>query len=473
MGGEKLAKQNGLLLRGSTYYFQVRIPGDCRAEFSGKAVYRERLEAHTHAEAKALVHHKQVLFDERVRSARSGGYIPTASDIERYCAGWIQQCLEEDEDHRTEGLTDHDYRVNQESLDIVGAATKREIARGDTRTIEWEMEDFLISNFQVRIAPDTDAYRRTAYAFLKADAKVIELLQARQRGDIVETPKVAPVVAPAATASSPTATPKLSEVVAYFLDSYPDKSREMHRKHRGVLPVLVQAVGDRPVDTLKQRNIEDFCRLLCKLPPRWPALARDSKLDIHAIAAMGHSKTISPKTFTDTYLASLRPFLNASRRTFGDRGFPHYLTTDGIAYTGTTKAGANKQRAFTADELGRLMVALAVFATSAGDDVQKFWLPLLALHSGARINELCQINPQADYGIDDEGIAYLHITQESAGHAGLRRSVKNATSQRRLPIHPDLVRAGFLKYLDTIKARGATLLFPMWSPQKGKGIGNY
>ena len=53
MDVNKLAKQNGLLVRGDAYYFQARIPLDCRKDFSGKTIYRERLEARTLAEAKA------------------------------------------------------------------------------------------------------------------------------------------------------------------------------------------------------------------------------------------------------------------------------------------------------------------------------------------------------------------------------------------------------------------------------------
>jgi hypothetical protein len=115
MGTENLSKTNGLLVRGNTYYFQARVPLDCRKDFAGKVIYRERLEARTLVEAKAQVHQRQVLFDERIASARSGGYIPTEVEIKHYCDSWIQQCLEEDEEHRIErpeGLSDHDYRVN-------------------------------------------------------------------------------------------------------------------------------------------------------------------------------------------------------------------------------------------------------------------------------------------------------------------------------------------------------------------------
>jgi hypothetical protein len=57
MEPDKMCKQNGLLQRGSTYFFQARIPKDCKAFFS-KAVIREKLTATTHTKAKAQVRQK-------------------------------------------------------------------------------------------------------------------------------------------------------------------------------------------------------------------------------------------------------------------------------------------------------------------------------------------------------------------------------------------------------------------------------
>ncbi|WP_281978403.1 hypothetical protein [Pseudorhizobium flavum] len=40
------------------------------------------------------------------------------------------------------------------------------------------------------------------------------------------------------------------------------------------------------------------------------------------------------------------------------------------------------------------------------------------------------------------------------------RKLKNGQSRRRVPIHPELIRLGFLSYVETLRAAGHTLLFP-------------
>lgn len=55
------------------------------------------------------------------------------------------------------------------------------------------------------------------------------------------------------------------------------------------------------------------------------------------------------------------------------------------------------------DETQRLAEALQPLTTDA-KHVHEFWLPMLGLHTGARINEVCQLNPQTDIGTEDGGL---------------------------------------------------------------------
>jgi hypothetical protein len=70
---DDMCKQNGLLLRGKTYYFQARIPQEIRKEFSAdfpKPVHREPLTAATLMEAKAQVRQKWAALEARFRALR-------------------------------------------------------------------------------------------------------------------------------------------------------------------------------------------------------------------------------------------------------------------------------------------------------------------------------------------------------------------------------------------------------------------
>lgn len=464
-----MCKQNGLLKRGDSYFFQARIPKDCQEQI-GKEVVREKLPANSLAEAKAQVRQKWAALHQRIEQLRAGTQAdPTDADIQVWTDAFISSLLEEDEEIRTEGLDDRGYRIIQESLDISNAGSRHELARGDTRTTEFEMEDFLEWRFGVKLQPNTEAYRKTAYAFLKANVRATEMMLARHRGEVVDTPKALPE-SPRATQLGASTAPLLSKVITYFLENYRDKTRPMYRKHQSVLPVFLDCLGDRPVDQLKQMDIEDFAKVISRLPPRAAPLARQKRLSIKALSELEHPKTIAPKTFEDTFMASVRPFIAASQRIFGDSGFPTNLTTEGVVYRGSVKAGGNKQRPMTTEELQRLVDALQPFAKNEAE-AHRWWLPMVALHTGARINEICQINPQVDIGTAD-GVPFFHFTDETEGDERIRKSVKNVTSRRRVPIHPALIDAGFLRYVEAIKTTGAKLLFPQWSPSKRQASPN-
>ena len=84
-----------------------------------------------------------------------------------------------------------------------------------------------------------------------------------------------------------------------------------------------------------------------------------------------------------------------------------------------------------------------------------YWLPLLALFTGGRLNELGQLRPSDVYeeGYTDSAGSELRawvirITADEAD--GL--DVKNESSVRRIPIHPKLVELGFIEFVATTRS---------------------
>jgi integrase len=97
-----------------------------------------------------------------------------------------------------------------------------------------------------------------------------------------------------------------------------------------------------------------------------------------------------------------------------------------------------------------------------------YWLPLLALFTGARREELGQLRPgdlqRLNYP-DADGVdraAWFLTLVETEGEDGTK--LKNAGSERLVPVHPELERLGFLTYADT--QRGQPRLFPGLKPNK-------
>ena len=74
----------------------------------------------------------------------------------------------------------------------------------------------------------------------------------------------------------------------------------------------------------------------------------------------------------------------------------------------------------------------------------RFWIPPIGLHSGMRLNETCQLDVSDVRAID--GIWCFVITETSAiGNSD--KSLKTRSSERIVPVHPELLRLGFLAFV--------------------------
>lgn len=87
-----------------------------------------------------------------------------------------------------------------------------------------------------------------------------------------------------------------------------------------------------------------------------------------------------------------------------------------------------------------------------GGRIAAFWLPLMALFTGARLEELAQLRV-SDVKIAKDHGHYLIISDLGNPTAKL----KNAQSRRNIPIHPILIACGFLQH---VKERHSGYLFP-------------
>lgn len=289
------------------------------------------------------------------------------------------------------------------------------------------------------------------------------------------TPRLDPLPTPESPAVAPGGgfVPTLKTVVDGFLGRYKkDQKPAMYKKHQPVLNMFLEVVGDKPVDQIKQADINDFFDLICRLPPRWADKCRRQKLTVRELAELEFDITLGPKTFEDTYIASIRPFLRSAKVNWADQRFPLGLTTDGIEYTGDREEGESKQRAFKRPELQRLFEGkeMGLFAADEGK-AHFYWLSHIGLFTGARVNEICQLNPQTDILQDEESsVWYFWITADSDADSRIRKSVKTGDS-RKVPIHKKLIELGILKYLDRVKSQGHKLLFPEWLPVNRRASG--
>jgi integrase len=140
----------------------------------------------------------------------------------------------------------------------------------------------------------------------------------------------------------------------------------------------------------------------------------------------------------------------------------------------------DKRRAFEADEL-KALFSSPVYADGkrpqAGGGEAAYWLPLLALYTGARQTELGQLHPE---DVVQEG---YRDTDDKEQTAWVIRIVENTErgqrlktegSERRVPVHADLIALGFIRYAERAKAKGQSRLFPDITPNaEGELMGTW
>lgn len=135
-----------------------------------------------------------------------------------------------------------------------------------------------------------------------------------------------------------------------------------------------------------------------------------------------------------------------------------------------------RRRQFTQEQLATLFCG-PVHTTrerpAGGAGEAAYWLPVLGLATGARMQELLQL--KVEDVVQEDGVTLLrtdtHDDEEAdeddedgddtAGNpASPARSLKSAQSYRFIPLHRDVLALGFLDYVAWVRDLGHTQLFP-------------
>lgn len=213
----------------------------------------------------------------------------------------------------------------------------------------------------------------------------------------------------------------------------------------GRLEALTELVGpDFPVVELTRLEIvrvRDQLRLYPQGRHRNPHLKH---LPLFEILQAGAYAPIKPVT-AKRYFSNLRQVLAFAL----DQGLIASDPSVDVAMKISTPPKAKRQ--YSTAQLRALLQGPALTGTETPPwrlDDYKFWLPLLGLYTGARLNELCQLRLE-----DIREAAGIHYLSLNTDHPGKR--LKNTSSHREVPLHPTLLQVGFLALVAKRQAESA------------------
>lgn len=139
-----------------------------------------------------------------------------------------------------------------------------------------------------------------------------------------------------------------------------------------------------------------------------------------------------------------------------------------------TEREQDKVDVFEPDELQGIF-SLPWFTTGTGERNKHgrfhlyqpyyYWMPLLALFTGARVNELAQL--MLDDIRENDGIPFFNLDVDGESD----KKLKNANARREIPVHSMLIKLGLIEYVKALRSTGYDRLFPEITPNTVKGHG--
>ena len=217
--------------------------------------------------------------------------------------------------------------------------------------------------------------------------------------------------------------------------------------------LMVEVLGDLPVDQYTRLQCRKFKDTALKLPPRNRANAH---LTVEQAIKSVDSKTISRATFNN-YVKDLSSVFNYALR----EGYCDNNPMLGLKLKTSQKASEERQK-YTENDIRALFSSELFRSGGYAEKPYKYWLPLLALYTGARMNELCQL--YLDDVKETSGFIYIDINDSRPD-----QRLKSIDSRRVVPIHSKLQELGFVKYVSELKRAGQKRLFPELKYQEKRG----
>jgi len=358
--------------------------------------------------------------------------------------GWSPEQLSEQKDNLASEL-----QTMQEAL-----------ARGDIAAVVDDVR-MLLADFQIDLDKTSASYRDLGTQALRAYVSALQALEKRNAGLPIETPKFSQAITGA------------SEDGGTLRDAFEGWNKERERpadtvhEYRRAVDMFIQLHGDLPVAAIKKSHARLYRQDLQEVPQRRSGDLL--KASLPELSAWGRKHPDVPKVSPGTINKQV-----GAMQAIAEWGFANGVIPEDTPWTNPFAKmrveGEDSERTSFENTDLKLLFAAPVFTKheypEGGRGPAAFWLPLLSLFNGARQTELASLTV-ADVQTEPETSTPLfHITTQ----ASRGKRLKTKASRRVVPVHEQLVRLGFLKFVEGVRKRDGdkAFLFPLIATDKGR-----
>lgn len=457
-----------LYRRGATFYHRAAIPADIKDTYHKaeetfslrtkdfrEAVRRLRIEA-VRVDRLFEVHRIEI-----ARQAEPALDELTDTQIKHISEVYYAHRLDEDEELRLSGFEDRSFEEHAEEIEDFDADNRHNFARGqlDEFFRDEAAEVLTWSNVDLKLAPQSRSWPKLIRTLLAASIEANTAIRLRNKGDVVETP-VIPTAGPAAPAD----TPLLSVAISQWVEekkrtSWVQKTADENRLWADRFVIVA---GDKPLEAYGKADARAFKDVLLKLPPNWAGNPELKDMTITDAAKKAAELGLAPMSVSNTnkIIGFVGSFWNWAKANYDDVVANPF---DGMKLRKAGKA-RDERDPFTLEQLKAIFSAplytgcrsLRSWLTPGNvvpRDRGLYWVPLIALFTGARSGEIIQLYTQDISEVD--GILRFELTDD-----GDDQRLKTGTSHRFIPVHPVLKDLGLPEFIETRRKEKQKRLFP-------------
>lgn len=246
---------------------------------------------------------------------------------------------------------------------------------------------------------------------------------------------------------------------AYIAECKGDRTKTIDKK-RGIFATWLKIIGDDPIEAINKEKTRQFKTMLMKLPANLKQRYGDKAIKDIDLEKIPEAQRLSVGSINDK-LAKMTAFMNwAIKNGYYNAANPFI----GLNLKDAERP-EDKKHSFTDEQL-KAIFSTPVYRGCQSDNMMQryergnllikdgmYWVPLIALYSGARLQEICQLYT-AD--LKQQGDIWVFDFNED----GQDKQLKTLSSQRKTPVHPKLIELGLLQHFKAQTDKGEERLFP-------------
>jgi len=334
------------------------------------------------------------------------------------------------------------------------------LARGDITAVVDDV-DLLLLEFQIALDRTSASYRELGMQALRSYVRALQAIERRNAGEPIDTPKFT---------LGPSNAPEAGGTLRVAFDGwvkYRQRPDNSVKEYRRAVDMFTELHGDLPVSSIKRSHVLRFREALQEVPRRRQGGLL--KATLPDVSAWGRKHPEEPRITTGTINKQLGAVQAIGQWAYSNGVMPDDTPWSDPFARMRLEVDQSGRTSFVAAELS-LIFASPTFTRHeypvGGRGPAAYWLPILALFSGARQAELAGLTVASIQREPETQTPLLCITaQESRG-----RRLKSKAAERAIPIHPELMRLGLLDYAEAVRGRDGpdAWLFPEVAPGEGR-----